>query len=226
LNKVSRVFSSYGYCFHKYYDTKTPIYYFPHCAAFDVSFNENPKTQVLVTGRLNKNIYPFRDYAWYLSKKNTNIHYLPVNTRYTINVHDDNLIYGQKYIDNLSQYLACFTCDASENRPYIVAKHFEILSSGSLLLAGNINTKKYFEKLGFRDGIHYIAIEPSNFLEMVKYITDPKNLEKINEIRKNGYQFVKEYHHYKNRIEYLKKIFNEEEIGCNDDGINNSVYHY
>lgn len=226
LKKVSRVLASYGYCFHKYYDTKTPVYYFPHCVAFDTPFNATPINKVLVTGRLNKTIYPFRDYAWYQSKKNKNIHYLPVNCNYKISSHNDNLIYGKKYIENLGQYLACFTCDASETRPYVVAKHFEIMSSGSLLLAGNVNTKNYFDQLGFRDGYHYLSVTPANFLEKVNYITNPENLTKINEIRLNGYQYCRSHHHIKNRIEYLQKIFNNEDIELHTNGINQSKYFF
>jgi hypothetical protein len=226
LKKVSRVLSTYGYCFAKYYTTDIPIYFFPHAAVFDIPFNMDPIGKILVSGRLNKYIYPFRNLLYELSKKNKYVEYMPVNCSYEVLCDSEELIYGKRYIEKLNKYLVCFTCDASENRPYIVAKHFEILSSGALLLAGNPNTKKYFEKLGFIDGVHYIAITTENLLDKIGYVMHPNNKETIDKIRKNGYEFVKKKHFYKNRAEYLACILeeNRNRITSCSDGICASNY--
>ncbi|XWV24935.1 hypothetical protein QJ856_gp0846 [Tupanvirus deep ocean] len=225
LTKVSRILSTYGYSFAKYYCTNLPVYFFPHSSAFDIKFNETPINKILVSGRLNKNIYPFRDFMFKLSKKNKCLEYLPVNCNYEIYQDSYDLLYGQKYVEKLSEYLVCFTCDASADRPYIVAKHFEILSSGSLLLAGNPHTKNYFEKLGFYDGVHYMSTTIDNINEKISYIMDPINRETINKIRKNGYELVREKHTFKNRANYLKNILeSNDNIICQNDGIFGGTY--
>lgn len=225
LMKCSKILSTYGYCFHKYYQLKTPVYFFPHCAVYDIGFNENPVDKLLVSGRLHNNIYPFRHLLHQLSKKHPKIDYLTVNFKYVIQEDSPNLIYGKKYVEKLNQYLACFTCDASVNRPYIVTKHFEILLSGSLLVSGNPNTKKYFEKLGLIDGIHYVSVNQSNYQEEINKILDPNNRDNIDQIRRTGYLFAKKYHTVASRGGYLQQILGGKEIELHTDGIDNSQYH-
>ena len=227
LAKVSRILSTYGYTFNKYYPHGVPVYWFPHSGTFDLGFNENPINKILISGRLNKDIYPFRQHIINLAKKNTFLQQLKVNCRYEIKSDSENLIYGKKYVEILNKYLACFTCDASSDRPYIVAKHFEILLSGSLLLAGNPNTKIYFEKLGFIDGTHYISATIGNIAEKIKFIENPDNKFTINKIRKNGYELAKQKHTYFQRANYLINILennNNDNIIRYDDGINQSIY--
>ena len=235
LKKVSRILSTYAYAFHKYYHTDKPIYFFPHSGTFDLGFNDNPRDKILVSGRLHKDIYPFRQLLHNLSKTNSFLEYLPVNCNYQIKNDSSELIYGKRYVEKLRQYLACFTCDASEHRPYIVAKHFEIMLVGSLLLAGNPHTKGYFEKLGLIDNVHYISATVYNVQDKIDFIKDPKNRTTIDQIRKNGYLFVKSNHTYINRAIFLKQILENDTInnnnnnnGCiilENNGINGGCYY-
>lgn len=232
IKKVSRIFSTYAYCFHKFYPKTIPVYFLPHSITYtfteNIKFNNNPKHKILLSGRLGKQgkeIYPFRYYVYQLSKKNDFIEQLPVNHNYSIQVDSDDLIHGEKYIKVLNQYLACFTCDASADRPYIVAKHFEIMSSGSLLLAGNPNTKYYFEKLGFQDGVHYLSVTMDDLNEKIAYIQNPNNREIIDTIRRNGYQLVRSKHTHINRANYVTQVLEENDQSIiYRDGINDSEY--
>ena len=227
LSKVSRIISTYGYTFNKYYPKICPVYWFPHAGTFDLGFNDNPVNKIIISGRLNKDIYPFRQYIVNLSNKNIFLQRLGVNCRYEIKTDSHNLIYGERYIRILNNYLACFTCDASASRPYIVAKHFEILLSGSLLLAGNPNTKPYFEKLGFIDGVHYISATMTNIMEKIEFIKNPLNREIIDKIRMNGYELAKQKHTYLQRANYIVNILedNNDNIIQYDDGISGSIYY-
>lgn len=227
LPKASRILSTYGYAFNKYYPHGVPVYWFPHSGTFDIGFNDNPINKILISGRLNKDIYPFRHYVVNLAKKNNFLQHLKVNCRYEIKTDSENLIYGERYVAVLNRYLACFTCDASASRPYIVAKHFEILLSGSLLLAGNPNTKFYFEKLDFIDGEHYISATTGNIMEKINFIENPNNREIIDKIRKNGYELAKQKHTYLQRAMYLINILenNNDNIIQHNDGINGSIYY-
>lgn len=230
IKKVSRIFSTYAYCFHKFYSKTIPVYFLPHSVAFteNMNFNDHPKIKILLSGRLGKSgpsIYPFRYQVHLLSQKDKRIEQLSVNHKYNIKSDSDNLIHGERYIKVLNQYLACFTCDASADRPYIVAKHFEIMSSGSLLLAGNPNTKSYFEKLGFQDGVHYISATMENLNDKIDFILDPDNRELIDTIRKNGYELARQKHTFIQRAQYVIQVLaGMDHSTTYSDGINMGEY--
>ena len=100
--------------------------------------------------------------------------------------------FGKKFINKLNEYLCCFCDDSTYATPYILGKVFEILSSGSLLLFCSIYTKPY---LKYRLLAHYIAviIDDEEYNEKISFITNPKNREKIDEIRKNGCNYCNKY---------------------------------
>jgi hypothetical protein len=58
------------------------------------------------------------------------------------------------------------------------------------------------------DGVNYISCSLTNLEEKISYILNPDNLEKINEIRKNGYEFVWKYHKQTDRIKYIDNFVN------------------
>lgn len=214
LKKCTRIFAIMGHVFSRFYDPSeignVPIYWFPHSARFITPFNQNPVNKILVSGRLNKQIYPFRYFMYKMSKKYTFVEYLPVNVSYRIKVDDPSYIYGRRYVEYLNKYLACFTCEANKDRPYILAKNFEILGSGALLVAGNPISKKHFAELGFIDGVHYISVTMENVLEKIRYILDPNNREEIDQIRWNGYELVKLRHTYIHRGEFLGTMLSKQ----------------
>ena len=232
LPKVNKFILSYAYAMNIYHPgIINNKYYFPHSFYFDIDFNENPIKKSLVSGRKNVEFYPKRTLAAYLYEKSKNIYvdYLAPNVSYTIGKNDSNknkYIFGKKYIEELNKYLICFACDSCGKTPYILAKVFEIMSSGALLLyAIEEKNKKYFEKLGFIDGQHYISC-PRNRIKMYieKYV-NPINLQYVNQVRRNGYEFVKKYHSYKNRAELFHKIVNDTaEMEEYSDGVLGTKY--
>jgi hypothetical protein len=208
LKKVTNIFSTYGYFFRNKFSFKNSVYFWPHSVRYDCTYNSKPIRKILVSGRLNENIYPNRQTIFNLSQKNKRICYLSPNVGYREKKDslDNTKIFGEKFVKHMSKFLCCFTCDANPNRPYIVAKHFEILSSGSLLLSCNENTKKYFEILGFIDNVHYISCTKDNIIEKINFILNSENLGKINEIRYSGYNFAKINHFYLSRGKYINNI--------------------
>lgn len=204
------LFNNYGYMFNMYYNHHLGNIYFPHGAAYtDIIFNCNPIPKIIITGHLNKNVYPNRMFVHDLAKKDKRIQYIkPDYGSYIIRECDRDKTYGKKYYQKLNKYLCCVVDDACEKRPYIVAKFFEILASGSLLLAFNEKTKNHFIELGFEDNVHYLSTTKDNFLEKIKYILDPKNKNIIDKIRMNGYDLVLEKHTYINRGDFIESIFN------------------
>jgi hypothetical protein len=214
LNKVTNVFNTYAYTFNKYYpkiDYK--LFWLPHSTRFmDISFNNKPIQKIIITGRLNKEIYPNRQKLYNLSKKHKKIEYFKPNVGYRLKksqIEEDtnnNFIYENKFYLFLNKYLCGFTCDASHERPYIVAKHFEIMGSGVLLLACNPNTKQYFQMLGYNDIEHYISCTPDNMEERIEFILNPDNRELIDKIRKTGYEYTITNHNYELRTEFLHNV--------------------
>ena len=109
----------------------------------------------------------------------------------------------------MSGYIACFACCSNENTPYIVNKFFEIPGSGSLLLAYDELVKEPLGELGFIDGENYISCNRENVLRKIEWICNPRNMERVNKIRKNGLELVKNKHtdlvRYKMILEHIYK---------------------
>lgn len=210
LKRTKHVFCTYAYYFNNYYPKgKYQLHWLPHSIRFnDIKFNDDPVRKILITGRLNKRVYPNREIIYKYSKGSNNIEYLRPNVGYRVNKDSINskMIFGRKFMLKLNKYLCGFTCDLIPERPYLVAKHFEIMGSGSLLLACNPNTKKYFTKLGFEDMIDYVSCTPKNIEDKINFILDKNNIDLIDKIRISGYNKVIKFHNYKIRTEYMYNI--------------------
>lgn len=206
LKKTKNVFCTYAYAFNKYYKKgKYNLYWLPHSLRYhDIKYNTDPIEKILITGRLNKRVYPNRQIIYDMSKSNKNIVYLKPNVGYRVKEDNKNLIYGKRFMNYLNKYLCGFTCDLISERPYIVAKHFEIMGSGALLLACNPNTKDKFKELGFIDMEHYISCTPENIKEKINFILSNRDL--IDKIRRKGYDLVTKEHIYEKRTEFLNSI--------------------
>lgn len=193
--------ANYYYCYLNFYkiDPKRIIKY-PAFVDDDfyVEFNPIPINKILLSGTKTKE-YPARKKLNTISGYNTNV-----------NVLKNGIYLGLEYIKHLNKYLCCFTCCANKNLPYIIGKFFEIPSSGSLLLAYDEFVKDELGNLGFVDGVNYISCSLTNMEEKIAYILDPENLEEINKIRKNGYEFVWELHKQTDRLKYINDFVNDE----------------
>lgn len=217
FKRVDKIFATYGYCFYTFFNKLSvncysKVYFMPHSARYKINYNENPKRKILLTGALTESQYPNRMKMYNISQKEEDVIYMKKigGYRCSLGSNLEKLTTGAKYIKKLGEYICCFTDDASVSRPYIVAKHFEILSSGSLLLSCNPHTKKWFEKLGIKDGIHYISCTPENMNSKVINILNPENVDKINKIREEGYKLCLRHHMYENRGERIKNLINME----------------
>lgn len=226
------VISTYSYALNLYFNNYSHNYWIPYMLRYKVNYNKNPINKVLVSGaksptKSNISIYPNRDIMIEKSKTNNNLIYFrrPYIPKDAILSNNDP--FGKKYIHLLSSYKVCFTDDSIDDRPYILAKFFEIMSSGSLLLTTNKNTKKYFEKLGFFDGIHYLSTSIEDIDSKIEYVLDDKNRELIDKIRESGYKQVYKHHTIENRTQQLDDILNHriDNFTLLDDGIKNTKYY-
>ena len=208
INKFDFIFSTYAYTFDKFFKLpkEDKIVWYPHSVnnKFTVEFNKNPINKILLSGCQDKNVYPFREHMSILSKD------YPIERLQHLSYKKENhKIYGHNYIKYLNKYIAAFTCCLNAESPYIVSKFFEIPASGALLLAYDEYVKEPMEKLGFIDGQNYIRINYDNSVEKIKFITDPTNRDKIDEIRMNGYNLVWSKHTLIERNNVIENAVNK-----------------
>lgn len=198
--KNAYICANYYYCYLNFYNIEPKrIIKYPTFVDEDfiVDFNNEPKNKILLSGTKTKE-YPARKKLNKLSEYNNNIEVLK-----------NGIYLGHDYIKYLNKFLCCFTCCANKSLPYIIGKFFEIPSSGSLLLAYDEFVKDELKNLGFIDGENYISCTLLDMEEKIQYILNPNNLQEINRIRKNGYDFVWTYHKQSDRIKYINEFVNE-----------------
>lgn len=197
------VCATYWYCYNNFFPLypKEKIIPYPTFIRddYNIEFNDNPETKMLLSGAITKE-YPARKKMISLMNINKNISRL----KHTSNIR------GKEYIKYINKYICGFTCCANKYTPYIVNKFFEIPSAGSLLLAYDEYVKEPLKELGYIDGINYISCTLDNMEEKINYIVDPKNKIEIDIIRKNGYNFVWKNHKLSDRLiklnEYIDKL--------------------
>lgn len=208
LKSASVLFSTYAYIYPSFnLPIPEKLYFFPHSARWICDFNDKPINKILISGRVS-DIYPDRVFAQkYALKHKDKFHVLNCNVPYRgVDPSNQTLIYGQKFYDELNKYLCCFVDTA---RNYLLAKIFEICASGSLLLCMDTNVKNIMEKIGFIDGVNYVSCTRDNFQSKVDFILDSNNLNTINTIRLNGHTLIKTNHNWKNRMDMLKNVLED-----------------
>lgn len=163
-----------------------PNSFVPHKRYTKFQFNEVPRMRCLLSGSLNKDVYPLRSLI--VDKHCTNVDYKPP-------------IYGgDVYAELLHSYFCCVTSSSIFN--YVLSKYFEITAAGSLLLADETEDLK---KVGFIPYHHYIPITKENvFTKITECLKNPSD---YNIIRKQGMDFVRKNHSVINRIDSIKTIF-------------------
>lgn len=206
-SNYKNIICSYGYCFEKFHKKRNNVTWVPHSAydSYSIEFNKNPKPKILLTGAIDIDIYPIRYKVRMMAKINKNIDVLQ-HFGYKKLRHD---ICGEKYIKHLNKYLICFTCCSISEYPYVISKFFEIPQSGSLLLAYDKYIKLQLLELGFIDGYNYISVNDDNLEEKIDYVLNKDNIDKINEIRLNGYNFILTNHMLSDRASQINSMINK-----------------
>lgn len=208
LKNIDIMFCTSGYEYNRWNMPITKkLFFFPHCGAWNIEFNNNPINKILISGRIS-NIYQDRLFMYELAKTNKHLEIFKCNFNY-IQKNKENLVCGINYYNLLNKYLCCFVDTA---RDYMLAKIFEICSAGSLLLTMNENIIDIFEDIGFVNNVNYISCNRDNISEKINFICDPNNISIINNIRKNGYDLVNSKHNFINRYNMLINILNNNDI--------------
>ena len=200
------VISTYKYTFNKYFPDVSldKVYWFPHSypTNFKIEFNEDPITKILITGNCNWRVYPYRRKMIMYRKRgypdaiDTLQHPGYAEKR-------EGALVGYDYYKYMSKYIASFSCCSNEKTPYVVAKTFEIPATGALLLMYDDLVKEPMKELGFIDKHNYLSVNDDNMEDVIKFIIDPSNKDKITEMRRNGYEHVWKNHLHMNRCKDL-----------------------
>jgi len=169
-----------------------PQFFAPHKRYSVLEFNKRPKMKCLLSGNLDPNIYPLRGY---LSKQRIVSRIECRGSKYRI---------GDSYARLLHSYFCCVATSSIYN--IVVKKYFEILATGSLLLANQV---KDFDSLGFIPYKHYIPITMDRGTSEYAVAQIRRCLyfpEKYEQIRKDGAKLARTFYGVRTRFEQLKKI--------------------
>jgi hypothetical protein len=164
-----------------------------------VELNKEPINKILLSGSRSGH-YPMRRHVASLNHPNVDI------------LEPKMGVMGENFIKYLGRYLACFTCCLNRASPYIINKFYEILFSGSLLLAYDELVKEPLKSIGFVDGENYISCTKENVVEKINWVCDQKNRKEVDRIRTNGYYFVISNHTDIVRYQSLIKLFIDKPI--------------
>lgn len=212
FNYFNLILSTYAYCFSKFfkYVEKEKIYWFPHSfnELLSIKYNLEPKNEIFLSGCINAETYPMRQKMFELKDK------YPIDVlshpKYCKNkLHN---ITGKKFIEKINEYRFGFTCCANKWKPYMVQKFFEIPGSGALLIGYDKHIKYQMIELGFKDMVNYISVDETNLEEKIQWVLNPNNLDIVEKIRLEGYNFVNSTHTHeiriKNLLSHLESIIN------------------
>jgi hypothetical protein len=107
---------------------------------------------------------------------------------------------GIGFARKINRHRAAFT--DSLKFGYVVAKYFEIPATGALLLA-DARVAPQLRELGFEENVHYVPVASEDLEEQVRFVLDPKNHARIDEIRKNAQMIVWERHKTSDRAKQI-----------------------
>lgn len=166
------------------------------------------KNMIAIPGRIN-NTYSNRIKFNKICKE-----YIYELQKFNVKIYNETF---DDYINKIGNFISCFTSHVNHRginfANILLAKYFEIPASGSLLFVDDI-LKDQLNKHGFIDGINCIIANESEYLEKTEWILNPKNREKVDEIRKNGLELIKNNHTLEHRLPVLnsiiKKYYNKE----------------
>ncbi len=162
-----------------------PHFFSPHDRYARFLFNNNPKMRCLFCGSINKSVYPLRPFI--VGKHHGSVDYKrPVYKR------DD-------YAKLLHSYFCCIATSSIFN--YVLAKYFEIMATGSLLL---VNETEDSKKAGLIPYKHYVPITKANVFDKINQCI--RNPNDYNDVRIAGMEFVRKNHSVINRLDQFEKI--------------------
>ena len=212
FNKMDLLLATYDYLIDDLYpECKTKHLWIPHSISQsfnNIQYNNNPIEKCILSGADSYH-YPLRIHLKKIMPKDKleimkhpgYTHYPSANIKPTCKDKDTyNNSIRSKYVKKLNKYLVGFTCGSIYN--YALGKMFEIPGSSSLLVTDE-SMEPILRKLDFIPGKNYVSSSWDTMQKTIEDIID--NPKKYENIRKNGWNLIRNNHTYKNRA---NKIYN------------------
>jgi len=202
------ILSTFGYIFDHYYpeiSDRKKIAWTPHSASPDflLDYNANPENAIFLSGALTHH-YPLRRQMMELSNNGVNRIVYHQHPGYHCHYnYDNNPNIGRGYAESINRYRAAFT-DSSKYK-YVVAKYFEIMATGSLLVADSAVSDP-LKEIGLIENVHYVPVSVEDLKDKIEYVLNESNHESLDEIRKKGQQQVWERHKTSDRARSINNI--------------------
>ena len=196
FSQCDTVMSSYAYVFDDFYPElrgrKTAVW-IPHSASpdFVLPFNDRPENAILLSGFVG-GLYPLRLQLKDLQRRSRCAIVQHEHPGYRENYdYERDLRIGAGYARTIHRFKAAFT-DALTFR-YVVAKHFEIPATGTLLVADG-TVREPLRQLGFIEDVHYVPVSGETLEERISYVLDSCHNDEIESIRRRGQELVLRKH--------------------------------
>ncbi len=191
-------------------DCKLPVFHFPHSAgpAYFLQNTEfrTKKPKILLSGTISKEWYPLRSKALELFNLKNDFITLRKHPGYMPGI--DPVEEANSYASSIAKHQLALTGAGMGTvlpAPYILGKHFEIPATGTVMVTDRL-VAPMMERLGFIEGIHYLASTPNTLETDISNWLQPENLENLEKIGLAGHQLVKERHTLAKRVKEFEKV--------------------
>ena len=207
LSRCDIILCSYDSSFkEKWPEFESKYVFFPHFVEYDLyRYLETAnlrKFKCLLTGSLDTVAYPLRNHIVALRHPLVDFIQHPGYSLGDKLSKAMGFAIGKDYASLLNQYICSVATSGKMN--YVVAKYFEILAAGTILLANYVPD---LDLLRFEDGKHYTMINRGNFSNTLKLILS--NYDKYKVMIDENREFIFDNHTERNRFIQLKGILDE-----------------
>jgi len=204
LSRCDIILCPYDNVFRKKWPEFVDKYiFFPHFIEYDLyrylQTSNYRKHKCLLTGSLDTAAYPLRNHVVALNHPMVDFIKHPGYLIGDKLAKAMGFAIGEDYANLLNQYVCNVATSGKMN--YVVAKYFEILAAGTILLA---NYTLDLDLLGFEEEKHYVRIDRGNFSNKLKYIL--LNYDKYKILIDENREFIFDNHTERNRFKQLREI--------------------
>ncbi|CAI5719857.1 unnamed protein product [Hyaloperonospora brassicae] len=213
LTKVDVLVSTYTYLMDDYFAAVTNLVnerdlpvtvWLPHSSGPDfvnASFNEYPINKIILSGKLGSSWYPLRHWLGMYQQTHQRIMDVYPHSGYYVSDNQSAI-----YASYLRSYRTAITTTSIFQ--YVVAKIFEIPSTGALL-AVDRDIAPLLAALGMNDGEHYVGYDRRDPEAIIWWASDEHNWPAIDRIRRTGMEHVRQHHLVTNRVQALNLFMME-----------------
>lgn len=189
---------------------KIPAFHFPHSASrhyFQAKSEfKDKKSAVLLSGVIYARCYPLRAKAKELFDAKKQFITLREHPGYQLGINP--IQEAKNYAAQISQHKIALTgagMGVALAAPYILAKHFEIPATGSVMVTDQF-VAPLMSKLGFIENEHYLASTPDTLEKDLERWLAPENAAMLEKIGAAGQKLVAERHTLEKRVEEFEKV--------------------